>query len=213
MRYLFESYEDFLNEGTTPQFKALIKKAKQLRISSVDELMDLIHDEFNDEGNPITGADFEIAKKTLKLKESFNGEDFISEMALSAEEKKARRKERRLAKKSGTKLPKLTKGASAKAAAASGASSKDDKLEAWLKSVITDDYQNRGGNYPRSGVPDSLDSWKGNELTATFKNTDERTAKAWLERFCKQSGFPPKKLDTWQDGDYRDDWVGASASF
>jgi hypothetical protein len=108
MRYLFESYEDFLNEGTTPQFKALIKKAKQLRISSVDELMDLIDDEFNDEGNPITGADFEIAKKTLKLKESFSGEDFLSEMALSSEEKKARRKERRAAKKQGIKLPKIS---------------------------------------------------------------------------------------------------------
>ena len=39
------------------------------------------------------------------LNESFG--DFLNEMALSPEEKKARRKERRAAKKTGTKLPKL----------------------------------------------------------------------------------------------------------
>jgi len=55
--------------ATTPQFKKLINRAKELQIESVDELTDLLcSDEFSDEQNPITGADFEIAKKQLKLK-------------------------------------------------------------------------------------------------------------------------------------------------
>jgi hypothetical protein len=55
--------------ATTPQFKRLIKRAKELQIETVDELTDIIcSNEFSDEQNPITGADFEIAKKQLKLK-------------------------------------------------------------------------------------------------------------------------------------------------
>lgn len=54
--------------ATTPQYQALIKKAKELKIETIDDLYDLILDKFNDERNPITGADFEIAKKKLKLK-------------------------------------------------------------------------------------------------------------------------------------------------
>ena len=215
MNYLFESFESFkktVNEGTTPQYKALVKRAKELSIETSEELYDLIADEFGDESQPITGADFEIAKKQLRLSENFSFEEYINEMAMSAEEKKARRQERRAAKKSGTKLPKLTKGAAAKAEAAAGNSSKDDKLEAWLKSVETDDYQNRGGSYPRSNVPDSIQTWGGN-LSAEFKNTDERTAKAWMERFCTNNGFKPKKVETEQTGDYRDDWVNATAIF
>jgi hypothetical protein len=110
MKYIVESYNEFLkqlNEGTTPQFKKLIKRAKQLGIETASELYDLILDEFDDERNPITGADYEIAKKTLKLNENFSEEDYVSEMALSTEEKKARRKERRAAKKQGIKLPKI----------------------------------------------------------------------------------------------------------
>ena len=56
--------------ATTPQFKRLIKRAKELQIETVDELTDIIcSNEFSDEQNPITGADFEIAKKQLKLKQ------------------------------------------------------------------------------------------------------------------------------------------------
>lgn len=215
MEYLFESFESFkesVNEGTTPQYKKLIKRAKELGIETSGELYDLIVDEFDDESMPITGADFEVAKKQLKLTENFTFEEYLSEMALSPEEKKARRKERREAKKTGTKLPRLTKGAAAKADAAEGKSGKEDKLEAWLKSVETDDYQNRGGSYPRSNVPDHIQSWNGH-LSAEFKNTDERTAKAWMERFCTNNGFKPKKIETEQTGDYRDDWVNATAIF
>lgn len=67
-----QTFSQYLNEslleGTTPQFQELIKKAREMKIETVDELTDLICDKFSDEKRPITGADFEIAKKTLKLK-------------------------------------------------------------------------------------------------------------------------------------------------
>ena len=59
--------ENRINEATTPQFQKLIKRAKALKIETVSELEDLILDEFNDESKPITGADYEIACKQLKL--------------------------------------------------------------------------------------------------------------------------------------------------
>ena len=54
--------------ATTPQYQALIKKAKEMKITKISELDGLILDKFNDERKPITGADYEIAKKHLKLK-------------------------------------------------------------------------------------------------------------------------------------------------
>jgi len=54
--------------ATTPQYQMLIKRAKSLGITTVSEFDTLILDEFNDERNPITGADYEIGIKTLKLK-------------------------------------------------------------------------------------------------------------------------------------------------
>jgi len=53
--------------ATTSQFQGLIKKAKEQRITTVSELEDLIYADFNDESRPITGADYEIAIKQLKL--------------------------------------------------------------------------------------------------------------------------------------------------
>ena len=53
---------------TTPTYKRLIKKAKELQITTKDELYDLMcTDEFADATPFLTGADFEIAKKHLKL--------------------------------------------------------------------------------------------------------------------------------------------------
>ena len=62
-----ESDESKVNEGTTPTYKALIKRAKALGIETVDELEDLIADEFEDAEPHISGADFEVAKKQLRL--------------------------------------------------------------------------------------------------------------------------------------------------
>lgn len=49
--------------ATTLEYSKLIKRAKVLKISTVKELENLISNEFEN----ITGADFEIAKKQLKL--------------------------------------------------------------------------------------------------------------------------------------------------
>lgn len=67
-----KSFEEFINEsevneGVTPQYRKLISRAKELGLETVEELDDLILDEFDDENNPITGADYETAKKELKL--------------------------------------------------------------------------------------------------------------------------------------------------
>ena len=66
----FEEFinESAINEGTTPQYKKLLSRAKSLKIKTMQELEDLISDEFYDENAPITGADFEEAKKALKIK-------------------------------------------------------------------------------------------------------------------------------------------------
>ena len=55
--------------ATTPTYKKLIKKAKDQRISTADELYDLLFDpEISEATPPITGSDYETAKKQLKLK-------------------------------------------------------------------------------------------------------------------------------------------------
>lgn len=53
--------------ATGAAFKRLIKRAKELRIETADELSYLISDEFADGDYIITGADYEIARKQLKL--------------------------------------------------------------------------------------------------------------------------------------------------
>jgi hypothetical protein len=68
MGKFIKDFEQFINEGSTPQFKRLIKRAKEEGVSTDDELRDLIADEFDDEKEPITGADYEIARKQLKIK-------------------------------------------------------------------------------------------------------------------------------------------------
>lgn len=65
-----EVKQSLINEGTTSTYKSLIKRAKELGIETISELEDLIFDEFQDETPHISGADFEIAKKQLKLNES-----------------------------------------------------------------------------------------------------------------------------------------------
>jgi|LakMenE01Jun11ns_1017448.scaffolds.fasta_scaffold8969286_2 hypothetical protein len=67
--HTFEEFvNESLNEGTTPHYKRLIKRAKEEGISTDSELYDLISDEFPDD--QITGADYEEARKVLKITES-----------------------------------------------------------------------------------------------------------------------------------------------
>lgn len=71
-----------LREATTPQFQKLIKRAKALQIETADELSDLIASEFDDENAIITGADYEIAKKQLRLKEGILKEDAVKGLSI-----------------------------------------------------------------------------------------------------------------------------------
>jgi hypothetical protein len=47
-------------------YKRIKAKAKDRGVKTVDELQDLIADEFDDDG--VTGADFEFIKDSLRLK-------------------------------------------------------------------------------------------------------------------------------------------------
>ena len=80
-----------------------------------------------------------------------------------------------------------------------------------LKSLATDDYQNRDGDYPRSNVADTV-AVSPAYISCEFKNTSENSAARWLESFLSRNGVKVniKDIDTWQDGDYEDDWVIAS---
>lgn len=93
--------------------------------------------------------------------------------------------------------------------------SKDvEKLVKKYKKLQTNDYQNRGGNYPSSGIPDTIhvNGYK-NEffIEAAFKNTSEREAIKWMTR---ELGSAAKqfKISAHQDGDYKDDWVIGTAA-
>lgn len=88
---------------------------------------------------------------------------------------------------------------------------KQASLEEELKELATDDYQHRGGNYPRSGKPDTIQVY-GTEIEADFKNTSESTAIKWLTDYLDRKGYKFKKVTACQTGDYDDDWVNASTT-
>ena len=90
---------------------------------------------------------------------------------------------------------------------------KVEKLIKKFKKLDTEDYQKRGGNYPSSGVPDSINVGgykKEFWIQATFKNTSEREALSWLKSELGSAG-KQFSISAHQDGDYRDDWVVARA--
>ena len=83
---------------------------------------------------------------------------------------------------------------------------KDAKKEIDLKKYETDDYQNRDGNYPESDIPDTIRAYN-NSLEFSFKNTSESAGKYWVEDFARTEGLPIKNIESWQDGEYQDDWI------
>lgn len=87
-----------------------------------------------------------------------------------------------------------------------------ETLEDKLKALVTDDYQNRRGNYPKDGVADTIQYWDNN-LSFEFKNTDERSAERWVKNFLSGKNLSPKKIKAEQTGDYQDDWVTVTANF
>lgn len=74
-----------------------------------------------------------------------------------------------------------------------------------------EDFQNRGDNYPKSGVPVSIQAthWKGEDtMEFSFKNTSERIAQKWVEKWLRSKNIVwLGKIESNQAGDYRDDWV------
>ena len=80
-----------------------------------------------------------------------------------------------------------------------------------LKKLETDDYQNRNGDYPRSGRPDTINvssAW----IEFSFKNTPQSVAERWVERYLNSEGFKVAAgaISSYQSGDYHDDWVDVS---
>lgn len=85
-----------------------------------------------------------------------------------------------------------------------------------LKKLETADYQNRKGDYPKDGIPDSIkliENDDGVQLEFDFKNTNEQDTQNWFKS-SKEAIIVNKfkanynvELAAYQDGDYADDWV------
>lgn len=87
------------------------------------------------------------------------------------------------------------------------------KLVAKYKKLKTDDYQNRKGDYPQGGMPDSINvvGWQNEfSINLEFKNTSENIAIHWTTRLL---GADAKKfkITAAQTGDYHNDWVTVTA--
>ena len=84
--------------------------------------------------------------------------------------------------------------------------------------VHTDDYQNREGNSPQSGVPDSVrvETWTGKtEVLFDFKSTSPEECNAFVEKWCKENGITEySNIETFQgdDSEYENDWNTTSVT-
>ena len=92
-----------------------------------------------------------------------------------------------------------------------------ENLKEKLFSLATNDYQNRRGQYPTGGVPDTIDVFERNSkvfIAFSFKNTSEISADRWVRNYLKNKiGVDPFNVDTYQDGDYQNDWVVSQAKY
>ena len=86
-----------------------------------------------------------------------------------------------------------------------------ENLKEKLFSLATEDYQNRRGQYPTGGVPDTINVFERNNkvfIEFSFKNTSEISADRWVCNYLKNKiDVDPFKVSTYQDGDYQNDWV------
>ena len=92
-----------------------------------------------------------------------------------------------------------------------------ENLKEKLFSLATNNYQNRRGQYPTGGVPDTIDVFERNSkvfIAFSFKNTSEISADRWVRNYLKNKiGVDPINIDTYQDGDYQNDWVVSQAKY
>ena len=86
-----------------------------------------------------------------------------------------------------------------------------ENLKEKLFNLATEDYQNRRGQYPTGGVPDTINVFERNDkvfIEFSFKNTSEISADRWVCNYLKNKiDVDPFKVSTYQDGDYQNDWV------
>ena len=92
-----------------------------------------------------------------------------------------------------------------------------ENLKEKLFSLATNDYQNRRGQYPTGGVPDTINVFERNSkvfIAFSFKNTSEISADRWVRNYLKNKiGVDPINIDTYQDGDYQNDWVVSQVKY
>ena len=92
-----------------------------------------------------------------------------------------------------------------------------ENLKEKLFSLATNDYQNRRGQYPTGGVPDTINVFERNSkvfIAFSFKNTSEISADRWVRNYLKNKiGVDPINIDTYQDGDYQNDWIVSQAKY
>lgn len=84
-----------------------------------------------------------------------------------------------------------------------------------LLKLANDDYQKRGGSYPKSLIPDTVRVEVDNDsatIIFDFKNTSDSEAIEWYEKSKEFKTINKFKKDfdiaisTSQDGDFEDDW-------
>ena len=84
-------------------------------------------------------------------------------------------------------------------------------LKEKLFSLVTEDYQNRRGQYPTSDVPDTINVFEHDNkifVEFSFKNTSEFFADRWVCNYLKNKfDVYPFKVSTYQNGIYQNDWV------
>ncbi len=90
-----------------------------------------------------------------------------------------------------------------------------------LLKLANDDYQKRGGAYPKAYIPDSIEVNIGDVVTTVefdFKNTNDSEAIEWYEKSKESKVINKYKKDyditvaTSQDGTFEDDWQKLTVS-
>ena len=86
-----------------------------------------------------------------------------------------------------------------------------ENLKEKLFNLATEDYQNRRGQYPTGGVPDTINVFEYDNkifVEFSFKNTSEFFADRWVCNYLKNKfDVYPFKINTYQNGIYQNDWV------
>lgn len=90
-----------------------------------------------------------------------------------------------------------------------------------LLKLANDDYQKRGGAYPKAYIPDSIEVNIGDVVTTVefdFKNTNDSEAIEWYEKSKESKVINKYKKNyditvaTSQDGTFEDDWQKLTVS-